>query len=338
MKRIIPAVLSFLCLALFLTGCQKSRTLYQYDMEEYVRLGDYKGLHVDSESDEFKEMLESYIQTALTNAELTSTETLENGAVLQNGDALKIDFVGKMDGEEFEGGSANDYSLTLGSGQFIDGFEEGLVGKKVGDTVDLNLNFPDPYQNNPELAGKPVVFTVTVNSATRTIYPELNEEVAKQLSYDSLEEFETAARDAVVAETLWNQIEETSQVLQYPDAEMEYYVQDMMDYYKSYAENYNMTFNDFLTSNQFTSEDDFRTFLTEQIKPTVANEMLYYAIADAEGISLSKEDLETGTENMASERGMTVAEYKENMGEEYIESVLMFNKVKDFLLENAVVD
>ena len=96
--------------------------------------------------------------------------------LVESGDIVNIDYVGKVDGQEFNGGSATGYHLTIGSGTFIDGFEDGLIGKNVGETVDLNLKFPDNYTNNTDLAGKDVVFTVTVNSISRV--PELTDEVA----------------------------------------------------------------------------------------------------------------------------------------------------------------
>ena len=102
-----------------------------------------------------------------------------------DGDTVNIDYVGKMDGEAFDNGSDTGYNLTLGSGSFIDGFESGIVEKKImpGETADIDVTFPDPYQNNPDFSGKPAVFTVTVNFIIATL-DDFNDTMAHALNED----------------------------------------------------------------------------------------------------------------------------------------------------------
>ena len=130
------------------------------DISKYVTLGDYKNLEVEvTKSQVTDESVEQYIQQQLSYQPVEVTEDRP----VQENDTVNIDYTGYMDGEAFEGGTATDTDLIIGSGQFIDGFESGLIGKKKGEEVTLDLNFPDPYQKNPDLAGKAVQFKVKIN-------------------------------------------------------------------------------------------------------------------------------------------------------------------------------
>ena len=135
-----------------------------YKALDYVKLGDYKGLEVTlASTDVTDEEVEQQVETNLNNND--KSEELKEGTV-ENGDVANIDYEGKLNGKAFDGGTAEGYDLTIGSGSFIDGFEDGLIGKKIGDTVDLNLTFPEDYSST-DLAGKEVVFTVKINSVKR---------------------------------------------------------------------------------------------------------------------------------------------------------------------------
>ena len=128
--------------------------------------------------------VQAYIEKMIANA--SDYETTEKTKV-ENGDCVNIDYEGLQDGVAFSGGTASDQVLEIGSGSFIDGFEEGLIGANVGDKLALNLTFPDPYENNPDLAGKEVVFNVTVNSIVTPVpaaYDTLSDAyVARNFSY-----------------------------------------------------------------------------------------------------------------------------------------------------------
>ena len=160
MKRLI-CFLMVTATVLGLAGCGKKakRQLYNDKLSKYITLADYKGLKVDTKSDEFKEYYGNMISSDVSSNNLYVKKT--EGTVA-NGDTANIDYTGKKDGVAFDGGTAAGYDLTIGSNSFIDGFETGLIGKKIGDTVDLNLKFPENY-SSAELAGKAVVFTVKIN-------------------------------------------------------------------------------------------------------------------------------------------------------------------------------
>ena len=150
----------------------------EYRGLDFISLGDYKGLTAEVDPIEITdEDIDERINQEIRNSEEAS-ETLTEGTV-EEGDIANIDFTGKKDGVAFDGGTAEGYDLEIGSGSFIDGFEDGLIGVAIGDTVDLNLTFPEQY-GNADLAGQDVVFTVKVNSVSRA--KDMDDELASLLS------------------------------------------------------------------------------------------------------------------------------------------------------------
>lgn len=142
---------------------------------------DYEGMTVEVTPAE--EITEEYIDELIESERQsnTSNQEITDRTEVQSGDVANIDYVGKIDGEEFSGGSATGYDLTIGSGTFIDGFEDQLIGAKVGDTVTVNVTFPDDY-SSADLAGKEAEFTVTVNSISEQVVPELTDEYVAGLN------------------------------------------------------------------------------------------------------------------------------------------------------------
>lgn len=149
-----------------------------------VSLGDYKDLTVEVEAT--KEVSDEEVETRLTNSQNNLAELVVKETAAENGDTVVIDFVGSVDGVEFEGGKGSNHSLELGSGQFIPGFEEQLVGTKAGETVEVKVTFPENYQAE-DLAGKEALFVTTVNEVKAKELPELDDELAKDID----EEVET---------------------------------------------------------------------------------------------------------------------------------------------------
>ena len=137
-----------------------------------ITLGDYKDLTV--EVDATKEVTDEEVETRLTNAQNNLAELVVKETAAENGDTVVIDFVGSVDGVEFEGGKGSNHSLELGSGQFIPGFEEQLVGTKSGETVEVKVTFPENYQAE-DLAGKEALFVTTVNEVKAKELPELDD-------------------------------------------------------------------------------------------------------------------------------------------------------------------
>jgi trigger factor len=147
-----------------------------YVVDDYIKLGQYKGVEVDKV--EVASVTDSDITNKI-NSDLASkntTEEVTDRTDVRKGDIVNIDYEGLKDGVAFDNGTATGADLTIGSGQFIPGFEDQLVGAKVGDKLDVNVTFPADYPNAPDLAGQPVVFKVTINSIKKSVTPELNDE------------------------------------------------------------------------------------------------------------------------------------------------------------------
>lgn len=279
MKKKLLLLAALLCTSIAMTGCGDNKTSdvkRDYDLKKVITLGEYAGL-----------------------------EKEKAGDTVSEGDTVNIDFVGKKDGEAFEGGSGNS-DLTIGSGQFIPGFEEGLIGVKVGDTVDLNLTFPEVYKNNPDLAGQDVVFTVTVNKIV------------------------------IDENAVWSEAVENATVNEYPETEMESAYSNMENYYKSLAEYYQMEYADLLTQLN-TTEDTFREDLKDVAELSVKEKLVALAIIDAEKLAISDKEFDETAEEYVKTYGF---ESKEAMLESITKDALLeqmlMEKARQFVIDNAV--
>jgi trigger factor len=332
-----------------------SKPYANYDLSEYVTVAEYTGLEVDgytiSVSD--KEISDRITENLKAAGE---TKTEETGKV-QDGDTVVIDFVGKVDGEAFDGGTATDYSLTIGSGSFIDGFEDGLIGVEVGKTVDLDLTFPEDY-GSTDLAGKDVVFTVTVKSREYLVVPVLDDAFVKDNSdVDTVAEYKTYIKDQLYAEkeaaaikkqkdTLWGAIVSGSEVIKYPDKELGDIVDSTIAEYKDYADQYGMDYVDFLQQYVGVEDEaDFNAQVEEYAKMLVKEEMILYTIAGKEDISFTKDEYKQFITDTLAEYGYTEDSFEETQGKTYEEAVgkdairrqILLEKVKDFVLESAAI-
>ena len=320
-----------------------------YTASDYVTLGEYKGLTVVREAAEVsEEEIDQEILFDLQNSD--QMETLTEG-VVQEGDTANIDYEGKKDGVAFDGGTAQGYDLTIGSGAFIDGFEDGLIGVAVGDTVDLPLTFPENY-GSEELAGADVVFTVTVNEIKRV--PELTDEVANEVTggeYPDVASYRESIRATLAEEKeeqiennlvgdLLTQIANTSEVSGYPQEMVDYNVALLEQNYRSVAEMYSMEFEDFLEAYLEMTPDEFHEEAVMTCQELLQQEMYLKAIAEAEGLDLTDEEYEAGTQRYAEQYGYETPEELIAANDEgEIRISLLQEKVMDFLLENAnIVD
>lgn len=349
-KRIIPFVL-MMCLAvsLGLTGCGSDNPYSGYDLSEYVKTANYKGLEMEkievSVSDE-----EVSTQVEANVEDTKTTEEVKEGTVAKN-DTVNIDYEGKIDGETFSGGSAEDTDLTIGSGQFIDGFEDGLIGKPVGSTQTLNLKFPDDY-NSSEVAGKDVVFTVTINHIVKETIPEYNDAwVADNSDVETTAEYEQQVRDELYKEKedqaksdaisdLWSQVVESSEVIKYPEDEVNKYVEEIETQYQAMADNNGMELKDLWEQYGIESEEEYNTENKETAQAYVKEQMVMYDIAEKEDLSYTDEEedeLRTQLEDAGYQDDESFAETFGQDMDTYIELALTFNKVGEFIFDNAKV-
>ncbi len=315
--------------------------------KEYVTtLGNYKSVEVNMVPEEVTdEQVEARISSILVQS--TKVEEITDRTDVQEGDIANIDFTGYMDGEVFDGGSGEAYELTIGSGQFIDGFEDQLIGTKVGETVSIDLKFPEEYQN-ADVAGKPVTFEVKINSISQQIVPELTEEwLAENTESTSVEDYKKAIRITLEEEVAQNLVDtkgdrilqtivENSTIESYPQEEVDGFVDYMMSYYEYVATYTGTTLEEYVASFGFTLED-FTAYLTENAKISVASQMICYSIAMAENMTLTEEEYKTGAMDYATQAGYaTVEEFETAVEKSKIYDQLIMDKVLSLITENAV--
>jgi len=344
------AVLLMGCNAVSLPGTSSGTSIYGIDInpEDYVELGEYKGLTVPLEVeevtqdviDEELEMLASYY---------AEDEMISEGAV-ESGDIANIDYVGRKDGVAFDGGTAEGYDLTIGSGSFISGFEDGLIGVKVGETVDLALTFPEEYHSE-ELAGQDVIFTVTVNSINRQKIPEITDEFIQDITDGNCPDVDTYVEDLkaqIAAEyeesaklgykdTVWNAVMDNAKFKEDMPAELvNKLVSKIILNTSKAAQMYGVGYDEMISEYMQMTTDEFNeeaiTFATDTAKES----MVAWVIAKNEGIEITDEDI-SNTVKECIEQGQYASEeafYESNSKEELVE-YLLAEKVRDFLVENA---
>lgn len=326
-------MLAVLTLAL-LVGCGKNdaRILYNDKLSKYVELGDYKNIPVDTNSDTFKEFYDEVISSDIYSNDLYVRKT--EGEVA-DGDTANIDYEGKKDGVAFDGGTAKGYDLKIGSGSFIEGFESGLIGKKIGDTVDLNLTFPEDYQST-DLAGKAVVFTVKINYV-KTDEERKPEDYYKELDFDTLDAYEADVTERAVKNYLLDTIKTNSEIKDYPEKDTETIYttyKKMVD--KNIQSQYGIDLATYLSYNNQT-EDDFKASITdEQIKPVMDEQMVLYAVLDKEKLGVTDEEIQAQLdETVKGYSGVSENEIKEFYGDFYFEYLAVNEKALDYLYKNA---
>ena len=318
--------------------------------EDYVTLGEYKGVEVTLDEPEITdEYLDGYIEYVQQNNAVSTPVT---DRAVEMGDVVNIDYVGKIDGVAFDGGSAQGSDLTIGSGQFIDGFEDGCIGMKVGETKDVEATFPDPYKNNPDLAGKVAVFTVTVNSISVEEIPELTDEYVQSLSlegctnveeyrayvYDVLLEQQQESYESDKADLAYEKVAAECEFKDAPEAMVTRMNNTLTSNLSSYASMYGVDLGTYVSAMYGGTAEEYETTLLEQSKMMAQHYLMMQAIADREGLSVSDEELEEQLSQEAQDYGYeTVEEYKSLVDVEAFREYLMTQKVLTFLGENAVV-
>ena len=352
MKRKIYTVAAVFVASLFLTACGSKEYLKDIKAEKYVTLGNYMGLEASADMMEITDdYVDDYIKSNFLEPKAETVSV--TGRHVQEGDIANIDFVGDQDGVAFEGGTGADFDLTIGSGQFIDGFESGLIGVEIGEQVSLNLTFPDPY-TNPDLAGKPVVFEVTVNSISEKHYPEFTDELVQQLGEEgyNVGQCQTAAElnDWVynlyyqsALSTYENEIETTlastlmnNSTFQDPPKELvDRYTQSIENNVSTRAASYGMTLAQYMLY-QGMDEDAYRAAFEEEGTQMAKRYIMYQAIADNEGLNPTEEEIAEEVSAIMMVYGYdSEEELKENMDEESIKEDMMRKKVVAFLKENG---
>lgn len=350
-KFSVYLLLAAMVTSLLLSSCAKKEfDYYKEDLAKYVTLGEYKNLSVDVEN--IPEITNDDVKTkvsALLKEKGEETEVTDRAAV--DGDKVKIDYVGKLDGVAFDGGTDTDADLELGSNSFIEGFEDGIIGKTPSETpFDLNLKFPLDYRNT-DLAGKEVVFTVTLKSIYDVKLPEYTDAfVAENTDYETIAEYEKSVKDELEAtrettlnnnklNAVWQKIVENSTVNSVPQQRIDEYVEGYVQYYKDWAVKYEVTYAEFLANYLQTTEEDLLESAKEEAKNSVSQELVFYSIVKAENYKVTDEEYKEGLAKYVAELDFESEEaLLAQYSAEEVRNSLLWDKVVKLLAESASIN
>lgn len=349
MKKSITLITLF-ALAMAFTGCNKNSSGIK--ALDYIELGEYKGLKVERmdttvTDDDIQSEIDGVINSLGTKQEITDRDTVKKG------DIANIDYTGTKDGVAFEGGSSVGFDLGIGSGQFIDGFEDGLIGAKVGETVVLKLTFPEVYPNNPDLAGAPVEFAVKVNSISEVVYPEMTDSFIKEQTggeYTTVKAYREGIRKdlekekneyadtRMYADLLEQAVSNAKEIKDFPEDYVAAKRAIIEENAKSYAESYGVDFNSFLETYMGLTQEDFNTQCDEYALKAAKEVLVITAIAEKEGISVSKSELNDAIKEYTEMYGYESEKaFKEDTNMDQFGEYVLESKVQEFLADNAVI-
>ena len=306
-----------------------------------VTLGDYKGLEIEkAEATVSDEQVAAELERMQQN--VASTENVERAAEL--GDTANIDFEGFLDGTPFDGGKGDNFDLKLGSGQFVPGFEEQVVGMTAGEEKDIDITFPEDY--TAELAGKAVVFHVKLNKVSVTVLPELDDEFAKDVSeFDTLDELKADIR-AKALENAQKQIDSAFEnaavekaaenaTVEMPAALIESELDNQMERfgYQLQMSGYSMeAYAKMMGGDVSTMRNAFRPTAEKQAKINVTLEK----VAEVEAIEVTEEDLNAEFEAMAKQYELEIEKIKEMVPAEEVKASLKTRKAVKVIVDSAV--
>ena len=313
-----------------------------------VTLGQYKGIPAQKQS---VEITEDDVNAELERARERVARYIDvTDRPVKLDDQVDIDYAGYCEGEQFEGGTAQHHKLVVGSGSFIPGFEDQLVGAGVGDELDVNVTFPDPYHSE-KLAGKPAVFKVKVNGIQEKELPALDDEFAKDVSeFDTLSAYKDDIRqkmtrqaedkaDAAFENELIEEAVDNAQV-DIPDCMIEEQLDDMMREMEQRMQRQGLNMQDFLKYTGRT-EEEMRAAYKSEAETRVRTQLVMNAIRKAEGIEATDEEVENEVNEQAQKMDKTADEVKQMLGgmeKAYFGDSIAMKKTIQLLKDTAVSD
>jgi trigger factor len=313
------------------------------DYSSYILLGQYKGIEIPAvdlniTEEEIDEAINITMQFRATSTQITDR-------TVENGDTVNINYQGLLEGVAFDGGTQDGASLTIGSGQFIPGFEEGLIGVETGIEVELPITFPEQYHSE-ELAGKAVIFKVTVNFINgEQVVPELTDEYVKEnFQADSISSYreqvkadleETAKINGEDEQlrTLVQTVIDNAEVIFLPDHMLEEEIEKATNYYEQVAASAQMTLEQYAQMGGMTLEE-FTIEIANQAEMVLKRLIVMKLIVEEENIIIKEADYE----NFLIEYGFdNRKELEDTFGAQVVYDALLSQKVSEFILENAVI-
>ena len=311
-----------------------------------VTLGDYKGIEVEKKTAEVtdEELTAEIDRVRESNSRMI---TVDDRAT-QDGDTVVIDFDGYVDGEQFQGGKAENYTLVLGSHSFIDNFEDQLVGKNIGDEVEVNVTFPEKYQAE-ELQGKPAVFKVKINEIKVKELPELDDDFAQDVSdFDTLDEYKNDLKSKLLEnkeaalkrdkeETVIGKIIDNAQ-MEIPEPMVDMQTRQMAQEFAQRIQSQGLSLEQYMQFTRMTQQK-----MLDELKPQalkrIQSRLVLEAVVAAENIEISDEDVNKEIEEMAAMYQMEADKFKELVGDNEKKQIsldLAVQKAVDLVVDSAV--
>lgn len=321
----------------------------ELDKTPEFELGKYKGLEIKLESKTPSVTVDEIENKKIAIANQMSTLVSVEGT-LQNGQTSVIDFVGSVDGVEFEGGKAENYELVIGSGMFIPGFEEQMVGMEKGEIRIVKVKFPDEY--TPELAGKNADFKVTLHDIKERKQQEINDDLARAYAeskkiagVNTIEDLNRVLREEIYREKERAVFEEISAKLEtalcennkidIPNNIVEDEVNYQLSAYENQAKQFGMELDMMVSMMGAGSLDDLKATIREEAKKQLSMQLILDKIIKAEGIKTSEEEMEAYYSSMSRARGISVEEAKKQMPKFHLEGHIISSKAMQLVKDSA---
>ncbi len=299
---------------------------------DYVTIEKYKGIEIPASEvevtdDEIQDEIDSKLSGEATEEEITDRAA-------QSGDTVNIDYKGTIDGVEFDGGTAEGYDLELGSGTFIDDFETQIEGHNINDEFDVEVTFPDDYQSE-DLAGKDATFAVKLNSIKAEVTPELTDETAKDLGYDSVDDMKAQIKedltDTKKQNYFYSNIDKLAEFKDIPADLIDHQIDVNVKFTKKYVANYGMSFEDYLSSSGYDDEAAYKESIKSSTESSIkANFYLQY-VYEKEKMKIDDADYKEYLNIDDPE------EYYDTYGKGYINQVVKASKALAFVCDNAEI-
>ncbi len=360
-KKIILLVVTF-SLIFNLVSCGTKYISYtdytKKDLEKYVTLGKYKNVETEKPSIEVTEEeinleIDKKIQSKVKETEITE-------GTVQKGDSVKITYVGKLNGEAFDGGSTGDGGtiIELGNSGYIEGFDDGVIGMKIGDTKVLNLQFPKDYWNK-DLADKKVTFDVGLVAKIEREVPEFNEAFVKansdknttdeykQMIKEEIEKVKADEVDMFLKQDVWSKIIEASEIKEYPKDIIKRIKDDDRALYKNFAKEKNMTLEDVIYNYTGMDQKAYEEYLNSYSEAIAKQELIMFSIALNEDIKISEKEFDDKVGEIKEQQGIIDEEaFKKETGKTFIDTIgreniikaVLISKVMDLVMQNAKVE
>lgn len=347
--------------ALLMTGCSSKKNPAESttslegtqnetpapDVPSEITLGEYKGIAVTVEK--LADITDADVEASLTSVVENSTVTNENKSrAVADGDTVNVSYTGYIDGVEIPDSSIEDYNMLIGSGIFFDGAEANLVGVMPGAAVDISVTFPDSYPK-AELVGKSAVYKVTVNYIYEEGQGELTDEFIasisdcktvdefRQMTKEAMEQSRENERVLIRRNAVWEKVMENCKDVAYNASEVEAIAQEYRSYDESAAKDFEMTLEDYVKQYQNMTLEEYNASIEKLAKSEIKKHLVAEAIAQKESIN-SDNITEEEITRCSQEQGYEAVDgYKNDRGEDGIRQDVLFNRVLDFVVENAEI-